>query len=139
MHLQLLHKTVCASALAALLLFASCDKSYNVVNPILPIVNYSYLIYDSVEGHSNTYHYPVQRIINFQYDPNVDKCFMAQPTDIGTGIDTFDRSDFWKRGYINRRDLQHRIIFNADTITIHHRVNNTVGQKNFRYINGVKI
>ncbi len=134
-----IHKTLFATACVAILFCASCEKSYVVVNPVLPIEDYSYLIYDSVEGEANTYHYPISRIIRFQYDPNIDKCYMPQPTSVGSGIDTFDRSPLWKRGYVNRRDFHHRIIFNSDTITIHHNVENGSGEKGFRYTSGIKL
>ncbi len=139
MYRPTIHKTLFSAAFVATFFMISCKKSYTVVSATLPIEHYSYLIYDSVEGQTNTYHYPVNRILTFQYDPNLDKCYMPQPISVGTGIDTFDRSPLWKRGYINRRDFHHRIIFNSDTITINHSVDNSAGEKRFRYTSGVKI
>ena len=53
-------------------------------------------------------------------------------------MDTFNRHHFWKRGYVNQNDFYNRIVFNGDTITIHHRVNNQIGESGFRYTHGIK-
>jgi hypothetical protein len=117
------------------MVFASCNKSYNVVSPILPIEHYSFLMFDSIEGVTTTNHFPINRIIMFQYDPNFDKCYMKNPS---PRVDTFDRSAFFVRAYINRTNSRHRIIFNADTVIIHYPGPGGTIDEGFRYTKGVK-
>ncbi len=126
-------------ALAMLFFVFSCTKPHKVVTPILPIETYSYQLYDSVEGSTSSTHYSLNRIFEFKYDPNLDKCYIDNEQVIPARIDTFDRHEFWKRGYINSRDYHNRIIFNGDTITIHHKVLNQIGESGFRYTHGVKL
>ena len=122
------------------LLVASCKKSVEDTSPtILPLETFTYQLYDSVEGKAGVEHFRLNRILEFQYDPNVDKCYLPKENSPEPQIDTFDRSEYWKRGYINRADFYHRIIFNGDTITIHHNTNNTVGTSNFRFTQGVRL
>ena len=129
-------KITSAAILAAMFFIVSCDKQ--PAEPALqPIINYSYWIFDSVEGTKDVAHFTIDRKVEVQYDPNVDKCYMENW--YYTRQDTFDRSPYWKRGYVNRNDFFNRIIFNGDTITIHHNVQNQVGQSGFRYIHGVKL
>ena len=132
-------KSISVLASAMLFFVVSCTKDYHTIQTILPLETYSYQLYDSVEGTTNTSHYSLNRIIEFQFDPNVDKCYMANEKITPTKIDTFDRHFFWKRGYVNREDFFHRIIFNGDTITIHHKVENQAGESGFRYTHGVKL
>lgn len=131
-----IHKSILVTLAAVLFVFASCQKEAEEVHSI-PIIKYSYWIYDSVEGIGDVQSYAVNRLLEINYDTNVDKCYMAQENTNPIIMDTFDRSPNWKRGYVNRRDLMHRIIFNGDTITIHHNVNNQIGQSGFRYTHGV--
>jgi hypothetical protein len=129
----------CLSALA-IVLVASCKKSVEQPVPkMLPLETFTYQLYDSVEGKSGVKHFELNRILEFQYDPNVDKCYLPKENVPEPKIDTFDRSAHWKRGYVNRNDFFHRIIFNGDTITIHHNTNNTVGTSNFRFTQGVRL
>lgn len=128
--------------LASITLFMfSCTKDYKVVQSVLPMINYSYWIYDSVEGVNTASHFNVSRTIEIQYDPNVDECYMDNTTSPDILIDTFNRSPFWKRGYTNKLDFNHRIIFNVDTITIHYPppTVSTPGNGGFRYTSGLKL
>ena len=126
-------------AIAMLFFGISCNKPKPPVHTYSPIITYKYQLFDSVEGHTNSTHYSLNRTIEFQYDPNVDKCYMPKNRSPEHQIDTFDRHHFWKRGYLNRMDNHHRIIFNGDTITIHHAVENQVGESGFRYTHGVRL
>lgn len=119
----------------------SCKKDFNVVNSVLPIINYSYWIYDSVEGVNSASHFEVSRMIEITYDPNADRCYMDNDTSPNVLMDTFERSPYWKRGYTNIRDFKHRIIFNVDTITIHYPppLVTTPGNGGFRYTSGLKL
>lgn len=136
-----IHKNFLILLFGVCLFSLGCKKDYEVITAIKPVVNYSYWIYDSVEGVNSTNHFPVNRVVGIKYDPNVDKCYMnkVNPNDIG--IDTFDRSAHWKRGYVNRHDIFHRIIFNGDTITIHYPGPPMTGPGNggFRYTSGIKL
>lgn len=139
-------RTTTYQSLSLLLLSASvfmfsCKKDYQVAHTILPIVHYSYWIYDSVEGTHSANHFNISRTIAIQYDPNLDVCYMERITDPIGLMDTFDRSPYWKRGYTNRQDFKHRIIFNADTITIHYPPPpmTNPGNSGFRYTSGVKL
>lgn len=128
--------------LASIMLFMfSCTKDYKVIQSVLPMIKYSYWIYDSVEGVNNANHFNVSRTVEIQYDPNVDQCFMENETSPHILIDTFDRSPYWKRGYTNKHDFKHRIIFNADTITIHYPppTVSTPGNGGFRYTSGLRL
>lgn len=131
------HKSFFAVCFAILFVLVSCKKEPKPVKA-LPLIEYSFWIYDSVEGTKDVEHFAINKIIKLQYDPNVDKCYMAKNDLINPAIDTFDRSPNWKRGYVNRADLMHRIIFNGDTITIHHNVQNQIGELGFRYTHGIK-
>lgn len=126
-------------AIAMIFFGVSCTKPFEKVRSYMPIETYRYQMFDSVEGHTNSNHYSLNRTIEFQYDPNVDKCYMANSRNAEVQIDTFDRHEFWKRGYINRIDFHNRIIFNGDTITIHYKVIDQVGESGFRYTHGVKL
>lgn len=137
MNRPILHKSLISSFVAGLIIFASCQKEPVETIPVQPLIKYSYWIYDSVEGAQNVEHFSINRLVEIMYDPGVDKCYMERQFEKNK-IDTFDRSSFWKRGYVNRRDLMHRIIFNGDTITIHHNVQNQIGETRFRYTHGVK-
>lgn len=137
MYLTTLHRKIFAALIVVLFVVSSCQKEKKIT-PLIPLVEYSYWIYDSVEGTKNVEHFPVGRVLKINYDPNVDKCYMAKNSTANAAVDTFDRSLNWKRGYVNRTDLMHRIIFNGDTITIHHNVQNQIGQSGFRYTHGIK-
>ena len=137
MNLPIVNKSIPVVAIALLFFTVSCEKSYKVA--VLPIEVYQYKLYDSVEGVTNSSHYSLNRVIEFDYDPNLDKCYMPNHKLYPVQTDTFDRHHFWKRGYMNRRDMHHRIIFNGDTITIHHKLENTIGEGGFRYTHGIKL
>ena len=132
-----LHKSLLAVLVGVLFFMVSCEKKPEQTIPVQPLISYSYWIYDSVEGDNSTEHFAISRLVEILYDPGVDKCYMANNIQ-NTQIDTFDRSPHWRRGYINRNDFLHRIIFNGDTITIHHNVQNQIGETKFRYTLGVK-
>lgn len=134
---SILHKVIFAALIVVVFAFASCEKKAPESTRI-PIVTYKVLIYDSVEGTAGVEHYSINRLLEIQYDANFDLCYMANNDLANPRVDTFDRSPHWKRGYINRQDFMHRIIFNGDTITIHHNVQNQIGQSGFRYTHGIK-
>jgi len=134
------YKNICFFLASACMFFGvSCQKPKQAGPTTLPLETFKYQIYDSVEGHTNSTHYAVNRIIEFQYDPNVDKCYMPQVNIQPAKTDTFDRHHFWERGYVNQNDFHHRIIFNDDKITIHYKIDNPMGESGFRYTSGVQL
>ncbi len=120
--------------LTSIIFIISCKKPYTVA--LHPIEQYSYLLYDSIEGVAgNAQHYPLNRTIVLQYDPNTDVYSLGQ--------DVYERNTYWE----NNGDWEgfHRnggnfpfILFKGDSLSFHYRGSGGISNPSSRGTRGIK-